>query len=185
MIKEQKEQGTIFSPSKIIARIGQKINNEESIYYWCWKNKIPVFCPAFTDGALGDVVYFNTWRQEGFIIDLVQDIRLLNDSALRAKKSGMIILGGGVIKHHICNANLMRNGANFSVFINTASEFDGSDSGARPDEAVSWGKIAADAKPVKVYAECSLVLPILIGETFVRNFELAKRTVDEPAGDAN
>jgi len=27
----------------------------------------------------------------------------------------MIILGGGVIKHHICNANLMRNGADFSV----------------------------------------------------------------------
>ena len=53
----------------------------------------------------------------------------------------MIILGGGLIKHHICNANLMRNGANFSVFLNTASEYDGSDSGARPDEAVSWGKI--------------------------------------------
>jgi len=180
MIKEQKETGTIFSPSKIIAKIGEKINNEDSIYYWCWKNDIPVYCPAFTDGALGDVVYFNTWRsgQEGFIIDLVQDIRKLNDSALRAKKSGMIILGGGVIKHHICNANLMRNGANFSVFMNTASEFDGSDSGARPDEAISWGKIAADATPVKIYAECSLILPILIGETFVRNFELAKRTED-------
>ena len=91
----------------------------------------------------------------------------------------MIILGGGVIKHHICNANLMRNGANFSVFMNTASEFDGSDSGARPDEAVSWGKIAADANPVKVYAEVSLVLPILIAETFARNFALAKRTEDE------
>ena len=100
----------------------------------------------------------------------------MNDSALRAKRSGMIILGGGVIKHHICNANLMRNGANYSVFINTAAEFDGSDSGARPDEAISWGKIAADARPVKVYAEVSLVLPILIGETFVRNFDLAKRT---------
>jgi len=25
-------------------------------------------------------------------------------------------------------------------FINTGQEFDGSDSGARPDEAVSWGK---------------------------------------------
>ena len=178
MFKEQKEQGTIFSPSKIIARIGEKINNEDSIYYWCWKNNIPVFCPAFTDGALGDIVYFNTWRETGFIIDLVQDIRLLNDSALRAKRSGMIILGGGVIKHHICNANLMRNGANYSVFINTAAEFDGSDSGARPDEAISWGKIAADARPVKVYAEVSLVLPILIGETFVRNFDLAKRTED-------
>lgn len=29
-------------------------------------------------------------------------------------------------------------------------EYDGSDSGARPDEAVSWGKIKLDANPVKV-----------------------------------
>lgn len=59
-------------------------------------------------------------------------------------------LGGGVIKHHICNANLMRNGADYSLFINTGQEFDGSDSGARPDEAISWGKIKIDASPVKV-----------------------------------
>lgn len=36
------------------------------------------------------------------------------------------------------------------VYVNTGQEFDGSDSGARPDEAVSWGKIRTDAKPVKV-----------------------------------
>ena len=65
----------------------------------------------------------------------------------------------------------MRNGADYSVFINTAQEFDGSDAGAKPDEAVSWGKISMEARPVKVYAECSLVVPILIGETFVRNFD--------------
>lgn len=62
----------------------------------------------------------------------------------------MLILGGGLVKHHICNANLMRNGADFSVFINTGLSFDGSDAGAPPDEAVSWGKIKIDAKPVKV-----------------------------------
>lgn len=173
--KEQREKGTIFTPSKIIARIGEKINNPESIYYWCWKNDIPVFCPAFTDGALGDVIYFNTWKESGFICDLVGDIKAINDIGVFAKKSGMIILGGGVIKHHINNANLMRNGADFSVCINTATEVDGSDAGARPDEAKSWGKIRQDAKPVKVYAECSLVVPILIGETFVRNFDLAAR----------
>jgi hypothetical protein len=33
---------------------------------------------------------------------------------------------------------------------NTCQEFDGSDSGARPDEAVSWGKIRAGAESVKV-----------------------------------
>ncbi len=74
-------------------------------------------------------------------ITLSKDIRGLNSQTVFEKKTGMIILGGGVVKHHICNANLMRNGADWSVFINTGNEFDGSDSGARPDEAVSWGKI--------------------------------------------
>ncbi len=56
---------------------------------------------------------------------------------------------GGVIKHQICNANLMRNGADFAVYVNTGLDFDGSDSGATPDEAVSWGKIRITANPVK------------------------------------
>lgn len=87
----------------------------------------------------------------------------------------MIIIGGGLVKHHVCNANLMRNGADYSVYINTAQEFDGSDSGARPDEAVSWGKIAMDAKPVKVYAEATIVFPIIVAQTFKRHFDLACR----------
>lgn len=46
-------------------------------------------------------------------------------------------------------SDCQRNGADFSVFINTAQEFDGSDAGARPDEAISWGKIRKTASPVK------------------------------------
>lgn len=45
---------------------------------------------------------------------------------------------------------LQRNGADFSVYVNTGTEYDGSDSGARPEEAKSWGKIRKDASPVKV-----------------------------------
>lgn len=137
--REQKEKGTIFSPSMIISRLGKHINDEKSIYYWCWKNDIPVFCPAFTDGALGDVIYFHSWKEPGFIVDIVKDLKLINDIALFAEKSGMIVLGGGVVKHHINNANKMRNGADFSVCINTSTEVDGSDAGGRPDEAQSRG----------------------------------------------
>ena len=110
----------MFSPSEIIARMGEKINNEDSVYYWCWKNKIPVFCPAFTDGAVGDVCFFNNYNNPGFVIDIAKDICKLNSIAVGAKRTGMLILGGGVIKHHICNANLMRNGADWAVYINTA-----------------------------------------------------------------
>lgn len=72
------------------------------------------------------------------------------------------------IQHFQILSILQRNGADFSVFLNTASEFDGSDSGARPDEAVSWGKIKKDSTPVKIYAEASLVLPLLVGQTFAK-----------------
>ena len=105
---------------------------------------------------------------QGLVIDLVQDIKNINSMTMHARNTGMIILGGGVIKHHICNANLMRNGANFSVFVNTGQEFDGSDSGARPDEAVSWGKIRLDAKPVKVYGEATICFPLIVAETFAK-----------------
>ena len=169
------EKGTIWCPSAIINRMGKEINNEESIYYWCWKNNIPVFSPALTDGAIGDIIYFYSYKEAGFIVDIAKDIRILNDLALHSRKTGMLIVGGGVIKHHICNANLMRNGADYSVFINTAVDADGSDSGARPDEAVSCGKIKLDAKPVKVWADATIALPLLVAETFAKNFELAKR----------
>ncbi|KAG8230809.1 hypothetical protein J437_LFUL010589 [Ladona fulva] len=150
MLLEQKDKNTLWTPSKMIARLGEKINNEESVYYWAAKNKIPVFSPALTDGSLGDMMYFHSYRNPGLVLDIIQDLRRLNTMAVKAKNSGMIILGGGLVKHHICNANLMRNGADYSVFINTATEFDGSDSGARPDEAISWGKIRKESHPVKV-----------------------------------
>jgi len=66
-----------------------------------------VFCPALTDGSLGDMIYFHTYKTETQLsIDIVQDIRRLNDMSVKAKQAGMIILGGGVCKHQIANAML-------------------------------------------------------------------------------
>lgn len=172
MHDEQESKGTVWTPSKVIRRFGERIDNPESVWYWCAKNDIPVFSPALTDGSVGDMLYFHSYKRPGFILDIAGDIKSLNDIALRAKHTGMIILGGGLVKHHVCNANLMRNGADFSVFINTGQEFDGSDSGARPDEAVSWGKIKLTAKPVKVYADASLIFPLLVAQTFARDASL-------------
>lgn len=166
MLLEQNTEGTRWTPSKMIHRLGKEINNPESVYYWAYKNNIPVFSPALTDGSLGDMLYFHSYKNPGLILDIVEDIRRINTQAVRAKKTGMIILGGGLVKHHIANANLMRNGADYAVFVNTGQEFDGSDSGARPDEAVSWGKIRTDAQPVKVYADATLVFPLMVAETF-------------------
>jgi deoxyhypusine synthase len=169
---ERQERDKIrWSPSSMIKLMGERINNPESIYYWAARNNIPVFCPAITDGAIGDMLFFHSYRKEGLVLDLVADIRALNGEALRAAASGLVILGGGVVKHHICNANLMRNGADYAVFINTGLEFDGSDSGASPDEAVSWGKIRMGAKPIKVSCEATIAFPLLVASTFARKVQ--------------
>jgi deoxyhypusine synthase len=101
----------IWTPSKVIRRIGQEIDNTESVLYWAARNNIPVFCPALTDGSLGDMLYFHSYRRPGFLLDINEDIRAINDLAVKSHCTGQIILGGGVTKHHVCNANLMRNGA--------------------------------------------------------------------------
>jgi deoxyhypusine synthase len=166
-----------WTPSKVIRRLGLEVRDPSSVYYWAARNDIPVFCPALTDGSIGDMLYFHSYRRPGLRIDLVEDIRRMNDTAMRAspRRTGMLLLGGGVPKHHINNANLMRNGADFAVMVNTAQEFDGSDSGAKPDEAVSWGKIRPEARPVKVVADATVIFPLLVSQTFARHFETAAR----------
>ncbi|XP_026447425.1 deoxyhypusine synthase-like [Papaver somniferum] len=178
MLDEQIAENILWTPSKLIARLGKEINHPSSYLYWAYKNNIPVFCPGLTDGSLGDMLYFHSFHKPGLIIDVVQDIRAMNGEAVHAKprKTGMIILGGGIPKHHICNANMMRNGADYAVFINTAQEFDGSDSGARPDEAVSWGKIRGSAKTVKVHCDATIAFPLLVAETFAKK---QQRTLED------
>lgn len=168
-----------YTPSEFIARLGKEINNEESVLYWANKNNIPVFCPALTDGSVGDMMYFHSYKRPGFVLDIARDIRLINDLSVQSYATGQIILGGGLVKHHTCNANLMRNGADYSVYINTGNEFDGSDSGASPDEAISWGKIRINATPVKVCADATVIFPLIVSQTFAKDVEVWKESVKD------
>lgn len=168
MLEEQTSKGIVWSPSKIINRLGKEINNEDSVYYWCYKNNIPVYSPAITDGSLGDMFFFHSMNKPGFVIDILSDLRDLNNLAISAYRSGAVILGSGVVKHHICNANLMRNGTDYAVYVNTAQEFDGSDAGATPDEAVSWGKIRSGSEQIKVHGDATIIFPLLAAQTFAK-----------------
>ena len=173
MAREQ-EKGAKWTPRLLIERLGKEINHPDSIYYWCAKNGIPVFCPAITDGALGDVLFTNSFKND-LAIDVVQDAKELNKMAMRAPKAGAIIMGGSVVKHHILNANIWRNGLDYAVYINTGLYEDGSDSGAKASEGYSWAKIRLDAQVVKIFSEASLVFSILVGETFAKRQEEASR----------
>ena len=172
LAKEQKEKKVIHSSLDITRELGKTIaqekNCEESILYWAAKNNIPVFCPAIMDGSFGDLVYFMKQRQKDFHIDVTQDTKAMVDLALNADKTGAIILGAGVMKHYILNANIFREGLDYAVYINTAEEHDGSDSGAPAEEAMTWGKVNIKTQYVKVHADATLVFPLLVAGAFVK-----------------
>uniref|UniRef100_A0A0D9VYT0 Deoxyhypusine synthase n=1 Tax=Leersia perrieri TaxID=77586 RepID=A0A0D9VYT0_9ORYZ len=163
--------------SKGLNRIGNLLVPNDN--YCKFENWI---MPLF-DQMLQEQSTENVWTPSKVIARLGKEIndeniRLMNGEAIHAtpRKTGIIVLGGGLPKHHICNANMFRNGADYAVYINTAQEFDGSDSGAQPDEAVSWGKIKGSAKPVKVHCDATIAFPLLVAATFARKFHGAKET---------
>ncbi|MEM4325739.1 MAG: deoxyhypusine synthase [Candidatus Pacearchaeota archaeon] len=166
---EQKKRGKPLLTYEIVWKLGERINNKASICYWAWRNKIKIHCPTIMDGSLGDMIYFFKYKKGDFMIDISEDTKELNESSIGLKKTGVIILGTGVVKHSILNANLYRNGADYAVYINNAQEFDGSDAGALPEEAVSWGKLTPKSQRVKVFGDATIIFPLLVAETFAKN----------------
>ena len=63
-------------------------------------------------------------------MDLTQDAIKLYSIAQEANETAALILGAGLVKHHILEANSLRGGVNYCVLINNGLVYDGSDSGA-------------------------------------------------------
>ena len=168
--KKQLETGKIIDSVEFVNMLGKEItkykNYKQSFTYWAYKNNIPLICIPLADGAIGDHLFFFKKDHPDFGIDLTKEVTLLYDQVLLAQKTGAIILGGSVPKHHIMNALMLREGADYTVYINTGYEQDGSNAGANPEEAKSWGKAALDKNTVKVWGEMSIVFPLLVAAAF-------------------
>ncbi len=171
--KIQKETGKVFCPSEFIRELGLAINDKSSILYWAAKNDIPVFCPGLIDGSLGDLIYFFKQSHPDFLLDISKEMKLIVDLVLNSEKTGGILLGGGISKHFALNANIFKEGFDYVVYINTAQEYDGSDSGARVEEAITWGKVKTNAPHVKVHCDATIAFPLLVAGAFMVTTEKA------------
>ncbi|MEF8848137.1 MAG: deoxyhypusine synthase [Candidatus Thermoplasmatota archaeon] len=155
-----------WSTKDLIWEIGKEIEkeerHEESLTYWCWKNKIPMFVPGITDGAFGSQIWMYYQQNRSIAVDLLKDEQELSDLTFDVEKTGAFIIGGGISKHHTIWWNQFRDGLDYTVYITTAVEYDGSLSGAETREAISWGKINEKADNVSVYGDATMILPMMI-----------------------
>ena len=168
--KVQKVLGKMYSSGErepttelLCKRLGESLSHDkESILYWAAKNEIPVFVPGITDGAVGSQCWLFYQMHRDFKIDLMKDEQAISDIVYSAKKSGALMLGGGISKHHTLWWNQFRDGLDYAVYITSATELDGSLSGAQVREAISWGKVSTKARQVTVFGEVTTLLPFVV-----------------------
>ncbi len=153
---------TGLSPSELLAEIGYRLNDQQSILYQAYHQKVPVFCPGLLDSMLG--LHLAIFRQlRSFHLDGLKDMKILYDHVNEAEKVGAIILGGGLPKHFTLGANILRGGLDSAVQITTARDEDGSLSGAKLKEGISWGKVKSTATFETIIGDATLLFPLLIG----------------------
>lgn len=156
-----------MSTADITRMIGENLG-EGSFLYWAYKNNIPVIVPGIVDGAVGSQIWLFTQKHNDFKLNVVADSELLSSLVFKAKKSGSLMLGGGISKHHTLWWNQYRDGLDYAVYITTAQEFDGSLSGALIREAISWGKVTQNAKQTTIHAEITTILPFIYSALLAR-----------------
>ena len=149
--------------SEYVKEFGSALTDQNSFLYWCSRNSIPVFLPGPLDGAMGDHFYFFNKQnyKKPFVIDAAEEVKRFYDIMLMADKTGGLILGGGIAKHHLIGAAILRNGLDYAIYLSTGTEGDGSLSGARPREAVSWNKLKSEENSAFVEGDATLTFPLL------------------------
>jgi deoxyhypusine synthase len=157
-----------FGSVELCWSLGDRIEDESSILHWVAKHRIPMVIPGLTDGSIGSQLFMHRQRSPRFMVDVLADEQVLSDLIWGAEESHGLMVGGGISKHHVIWWNQFREeaGMDSAVSITTAPEFDGSLSGARLREAVSWGKIRPNAPQMVLEGEASLILPILGSDLF-------------------
>ena len=158
--KAYKDGKKEMSTNDVTKMIGENLG-EDSFLYWANKNKIPVIVPGIMDGAVGSQIWMFSQNHNDFRLNVAADGDLLSGLIFKAKKSGALMIGGGISKHHTLWWNQYRDGLDYAVYITTAQEFDGSLSGAPVREAISWGKVTKDAKQTTIHAEATTILPFI------------------------
>tara|TARA_B100000700_G_scaffold327920_1_gene444031 strand:- start:805 stop:1848 length:1044 start_codon:yes stop_codon:yes gene_type:complete len=145
-----------------------------SLIETAYDNKVPIFCPAFTDSSAGFglVIHQENNPNKHITIDSIREFRELTEIKIQSKKSGLFMIGGGVPKNFIQDtvicAELLGKDVDmhkYAIQITVADSRDGACSSSTLKEASSWGKVDV-TKEQMVFAEATSVLPLIASDAY-------------------
>lgn len=152
-----------YSIRELMAEIGKNLDDKHSILRSAYDMGVPVYCPAIQDSVIGLQAWlFN--QANKMHVDAFADMRELMDICYESKRTGALLIGGGVPKNYILQCMLVtpRGGYDYVIQVTMDRAETGGLSGATLDEARSWGKVGENAKAVQVYCDATIALPVML-----------------------
>ena len=166
---------------------------EDSIVVSAYRHNVPIFVPALSDSSIGIGLTIARRRGLKLEIDQIKDVDEITQIVEKSERTGVVYIGGGVPKNFIQQTEVIASilgmdigGHDYAIQYTSDSPHWGGLSGCTFDEAVSWGKIAPQAKKVQVFVDATIALPIVIHALHEKTRDM-KRVVpvfnwDEPEG---
>ncbi len=178
ILDELIEEKIEWSPSELLREFGKRIEDENSFLRAAYKAGVPVFSPGLLDSAFGTAIYTFNQKQrlrkggKRIHLNFLKDMENISELVFSGEKLGAVIVGGGISKHHVIWWAQFKGGLDYAVYITTAVEWDGSLSGARLREAISWGKVKPSAMRETIYGDATIILPLIY--LYVRDLKREK-----------
>ncbi len=146
---------------ELIFKIGELIDDKNSILRNASLNNVPIYAPGLIDSMLGLQLWMYTQTKD-LILDAVGDMHELSDKVFSSKKVAAVILGGGLPKHYALASNLLKGGVDAAIQITMDRSETGSLGGAPLEEAKSWAKAKAGSNLVTVIGDVTIIFPLIL-----------------------
>jgi deoxyhypusine synthase len=155
----------IMTGSDLLSLLGSKLSDNNSILRSAYECNVPIFCPALSDSMIGLQAWLHR-QTKRLSVDEFGDLSLMVDICYSAKRSGIMIIGGGVPKNFALQSMLVTpNSFDLAIQLTMDRPETGGLSGATLSEAISWGKINPNARHVTVYGDATINFPLIVAAT--------------------
>ncbi len=162
------EKSEAISGVELMKHLGSQISDGRSILRSAYDQEIPVFCPALPDSMIGLQAWLHS-QSKRLVVDAFSDVKQIVDICYESPKSGIVIVGGGVPKNFALQSMLVTpKSFDLAIQLTTDTPENGGLSGATLSEAISWGKISAEARYVTVYGDATITFPIMVAAAISR-----------------
>jgi len=162
----------VYTTRAFLHEVGKALaqSSGDGILASAYEMKVPVYCPAFADSSLAIAcVSPLSKRSRPLNFDIVGDVRESAEIVMASESTAVIYVGGGTPKNFIQQTEVTRAmlertvaGHKYAIQFTADAPHWGGLSGCTFDEAVSWGKVSADARKVTCHVDATIALPLVV-----------------------